>query len=108
MVYPHEGGSDDNARVLVESFAVNERMNQVLLEYLHPDAWRAKPPGKGTRTIAAIFTHMHNIRRKWLRLSAPYILLPEELNRSHCTQVEARTALAKSAVSCSEMLADML
>ena len=33
---------------------------------------RAKPPGKA-RTIAAIFTHMHNVRSKWIRLSAPHL-----------------------------------
>ena len=42
-------------------FAANDRMNQVLIEHLDPAAWRAKPPGN-VRTIAAIFTHMHNVR----------------------------------------------
>jgi len=41
-------------------------MNQILIEHLDPTAWRAKPPGK-VRTIAAIFTHMHNVRSKWVR-----------------------------------------
>jgi len=45
-------------------------MNQILIEHLDPTAWKAKPPGKA-RTIAAIFTHMHNVRSKWVRLTAP-------------------------------------
>ena len=45
----------------VQIFAANERMNQLLIEHLDPAAWRAKPPGK-VRTIAAVFTHMHNVR----------------------------------------------
>ena len=48
-------------RATVQIFAANDRMNQILIEHLDPAAWRAKPPGKA-RTIAAIFTHMHNVR----------------------------------------------
>ncbi len=95
-------------QVLLETFAVNERINQLVLEHLDPRAWLAKPPGPNARTIAAIFTHMHNIRRKWLRLSAPHLKLPAELSRTRCTQKQARTALAESARRCSEMLAEAL
>lgn len=108
MARAHAADSHDLGRALVESFAVNCRMNQLLLEHLGPRAWRARPPGKGMRTIAAIFSHVHNIRRKWLRLSAPYIELPAPLDRARCTQQRARTALAESAERCSEMLAEAL
>ena len=40
---------------VVRSFAVNEEINQLLIERLDPGAWRAKIPGSRTRTIAAIF-----------------------------------------------------
>jgi hypothetical protein len=43
----------DFCQVLVESYAVNERMNQIVLEHLDPAAWRAKLPGSKGRTIAA-------------------------------------------------------
>ena len=89
---------------IVQTYAVNEQMNQIILEHLDPHAWRAKAPGRGTRTIAAIFAHVHNIRRKWLRLSAPHITLPVQLDRSHCTQKQTRVGLAESAQCCSEML----
>ena len=94
-------------QALLETYAVNERMNQLVLEKLDPQAWRAKPPG-GARTIAAIFCHMHHARRKWLRLSAPHIKLPAELDRTRCTQRQVRATLGKSAKLCSEMLADAL
>jgi len=93
---------------MLESYAVNERMNQLVLEHLDARAWRAKPPGRNVRTIAAIFSHLHNIRRKWLRLSAPHLKLPAELDRTRCTQGQARAALAESALRCSEMLAEAL
>ena len=96
----------DFCRALLETYAVNDRINQLILEHLDPRAWQAKPPGRNARTIAAIFTHMHNMRRKWLRLSAPHLKLPAELDRSRCTQRQARTALAESARRCSEMLAE--
>src|SRR5438552_13728307 len=82
-------------------------INQVLLEHLDPTAWRAKPPGK-VRTIAAIFTHMHNVRSKWIRLTAPHLKVPPQLNRTHCTPQQARAGLSASAVRCGEMLAEAL
>jgi len=88
-------------------FAANDRINQILIEHLEPAAWRAKPPGK-TRTIAAIFTHMHNVRSKWVRLTAPHLKVPLQLNRAHCTLQQAREGLAESAARCVEMLAEAL
>lgn len=93
---------------LVESFAVNDRINQLLLEHLDHRAWRAKPAGRNARTIAAIFAHMHNVRRKWLRLSAPHLKLPSQLDRTRCTQHQAAAALADSALRCSQMIAEAL
>lgn len=90
--------------VLVESYAVNERMNQIVLEHLDPAAWRATLPGRKGRNIAAIVAHVHNIRRKWMRLSAPHVNLPAPLDRASCTQRQARAALLESATGCSEML----
>ncbi len=88
-------------------FAANDRMNQMLIEHLDPAAWSAKPPGK-TRTIAAIFTHMHNVRAKWIRLTAPHLKVPEQLHRAHCTPRQARAGLKESAARCVEMLAEAL
>ena len=94
-------------RTSVQIFAANDRMNQVLIEHLDPAAWKANPPGKA-RTIAAIFTHMHNVRAKWVRLTAPHLGVPTQLNRAHCTPQQASTALAESAARCAEMLAEAL
>jgi uncharacterized damage-inducible protein DinB len=87
-------------------FAVNERLNQLLIEHLASAVWTAQPPGN-VRTIAAIFTHMHNVRTKWIRLTAPHLKVPAQLNRTHCTPQQARKALAESAARCKEMLADV-
>ena len=92
-------------RAAVQIFAANERMNQILIEHLDLSAWRAKPPGK-VRPIAAIFTHMHNVRSKWVRLTAPHLKVPRQLDRAHCTRQQARAGLAESAARCAEMLAE--
>jgi uncharacterized damage-inducible protein DinB len=94
-------------RPAVQTFAANDRINQVLIENLDPAAWTAKPPGKA-RTIAAIFTHMHNVRTKWVRLTAPHLKAPTQLNRAHCTPQQAAAALSESAARCMEMLHDAL
>jgi len=95
-------------RAVVRIFAANERMNQMLIENLAPAAWTAKPPTARTRTIAAIFTHMHNVRTKWIRLTAPHLKVPAQLNRVHCTPKQASVGLAESAARCSEMLEEAL
>jgi uncharacterized damage-inducible protein DinB len=98
-------------------------MNQILIEHLDPAAWKAKPPANlpgedratgrasspgRTRSIAAIFTHMHNVRCKWVRLTAPHLKVPRQLNRALCTPEEARAGLAESAARCAEMLGEAL
>ena len=94
--------------VLVEAWVVNDAMNQLILERLDLNAWHARPPGRNGRDIAAIFAHVHNVRRKWLRLSAPQLKLPPPLDRTRCTPRQAGAALAESARRCAEMLAECL
>ena len=98
----------------MQIFIANERMNQILIEHLDPGAWGTRPPTAKsprtarTRTIAAIFTHIHNVRCKWVRLTAPHLKIPRKLNRTHCTPQQARVGLAESAARCAEMLAEAL
>ena len=93
------------SRAAVRIFTANDRLNQILIEHLDPAVWKAKPPGKA-RTIAAIFTHVHNVRTKWIRLTAPHLKVPAQLNRTHSTPQQARAGLAESAARCAEMLAE--
>jgi uncharacterized damage-inducible protein DinB len=98
-------------RTAIQTFAANDRINQLLIERLDPAAWRAALPAKphgNVRTIAAIFTHMHNVRTKWIRLTAPHLKVPPQLNRAHCTPQQASAGLAESAARCAEMLAEAL
>lgn len=94
-------------RAAARIFAANERMNQMIIRNLDPAAWNAKPPGKA-RSIAAVFTHVHNVRTKWIRLTAPHLKVPRQLQRGHCTPKQARAGLAESAARCEELLAEAL
>ena len=95
---------------LLETYASNDAMNQLILSNLDPRAWRAQPPGQKRqgRTIAAIFVHLHNVRVKWLRLSAPHLQRPQPLDPDRCTIKQAADALKKSAAQCLRMLSDAL
>lgn len=88
-------------------FLANEQMHEMVLACLEPAIWSATPPGRA-RSIAAIFTHVHNVRCKWVRLTAPYLGVPQQLKRAHCTPEQARAGLAESAARCAEMLAEAL
>ena len=98
------------ADVLLETYSVNDAMNQLLLAHLDPRAWRAEPPGtRGSgRTIAAIFAHLHNSRLVWLNNSAPHLKCPGALDPYRCTRKQAAAAHSKSAEQCLVMLTDAL
>jgi hypothetical protein len=87
----------DFGQALVEAFLTNERINQVLLDALSPDVWRAPPPCTKRRTIATTFAHMHNVRCMRLKMSARDEKSPAKLDRADVTAAEAKEALAQSA-----------
>jgi uncharacterized damage-inducible protein DinB len=95
---------------LLETWTSNDAMNQLILSRLDPAAWRAQPPnGKGSgRSIAAIFAHLHNCRRTWLRNSAPHLKCPPALDSRRCTMKQAAAAHRGSAALCLRMLTDAL
>src|ERR1700752_4991453 len=96
--------------VLVETYAINDAMNQLLLAHLDRRAWRAEPPGKkgNGRTIAAIFAHLHNCRLVWLKNLAPHLECSGPLSLERCTMQQAAAAHPKSAPQCLQMLTDAL
>ena len=95
---------------LLKTYAINDAMNQLLLSGLDPRAWRAEPPGrKGNgRTLAAIFTHLHNNRLVWLKNSAPHLKCPAPLDPDRCTLKQAAAAHQKSGRQCLRMLTEAL
>lgn len=97
--------------VMIETYAANDRMNQLLLENIDPRAWHADPPQanpRDGRTIAMIFAHLHNNRLSWIRNSAPHLKVPAPLDPARCTIQQARAAHRRSAKQCLAMLTDAL
>jgi uncharacterized damage-inducible protein DinB len=87
----------DLARAFVEAFLTNERINQVLLDILKPEVWRAQPPCVKRRNIATTFAHMHTVRCMRLKMSAREEAPPAKLERGEVTVGEAKEALGESA-----------
>jgi uncharacterized damage-inducible protein DinB len=89
---------------LLTAFDTNDRINQYMIENLPTEAWRAEPPeGKG-RTVAAIVTHIHNVRVMWLKAAAKGSKIPEQLDRSTVTPVQALKGLEQSRAALSAVL----
>ena len=103
-------GASDLAAVLIETYSVNDAMNQHLLANLKPHAWRAELPDsrRGGRTIGAIFAHLHNSRLVWIKNSAPHLKCPAPLDPYKCTIPQTAAAHRKSAAQCLRMLTDAL
>jgi uncharacterized damage-inducible protein DinB len=96
--------------VLLEIYAANDAMNQLILAHLDRNAWRERLAGaaKNGRTIASIFAHLHNTRVSWLRNSAPHLKRPALLDPFDCTMKQSAVALRRSSIQCLRMLTDAL
>jgi len=92
---PAEPYSSQLPLALLNAFNTNNRINQYLIDHLPPSAWKALPPGKKGRTIAAMFAHMHNVRVMWLK-TAKAEEIPEQLDRGKVTPAQAMRALEYS------------
>lgn len=102
---------DSLAESLLNTYAINHAMNELLFTHLDSRAWRAAPPNQSPRegrTIAAIFAHLHNCRLLWLRNSAPRLKCPAPLDPARCTMAQARRAHARSHAQCLKMLRQAL
>ncbi|OFV86047.1 MAG: hypothetical protein A3D93_04310 [Acidobacteria bacterium RIFCSPHIGHO2_12_FULL_67_30] len=98
------GKAFDLKKAIHEVWAVNEAMNQLLLKHMDARAWRAEPP-VGGRTIAAIFSHMHNDRLLWMTVWAKGRRRPAHTSRHTVTKEQAARALAQSAKAMENLLA---
>jgi uncharacterized damage-inducible protein DinB len=87
---------------LIAAFLTNERVNQTLLDMLDPKIWRLMPPCSKRRNIATSFAHIHNAR--CMRIKMCKGTVPESLERGEVTIVEARKALAQSAVAMADLI----
>ncbi|MBZ5665784.1 MAG: DinB family protein [Acidobacteriia bacterium] len=94
------------SEALLSAFDTNDRINQYLLDHLPAEAWRAEPPGKKGREIAAVVSHMHNVRVMWLKAVKGKI--PAQLDRFTVTPAQAKKALELSRAALREVLQSSL
>jgi uncharacterized damage-inducible protein DinB len=94
------------ADALLSAFDTNDRINQYLLDSLPAETWRAEPPGKKGREIAAVVAHMHNVRVMWLKATKGRV--PAQLDRFTVTPAQAKKALESSRAALREVLQSSL
>jgi uncharacterized damage-inducible protein DinB len=56
---------------LIETWHINQRINQRLLDAIPPEALADTPVGMSGRSVRAIFAHLHNVRLMWLEEIGP-------------------------------------
>ena len=81
---------------LLNAYATNDNITRYLIENLDPKAWRAEPPGGKGRTVAAVVSHIHNVRVMWLKVINKDGTTPEQLDRHTVTPGQAIAALSES------------
>jgi uncharacterized damage-inducible protein DinB len=92
------------SEALLSAFDTNDRINQYLLDSLPAKAWRAEPPGRKGREVAAVVAHMHNVRVMWLKATKGKVEVPEQLDRYTVTPAQAKKALGSSHAALREVL----
>jgi uncharacterized damage-inducible protein DinB len=89
---------------LVESFAINEKANQLLIGNISDAAWEAdSPTGKG-RSIADIAAHIHHVRLMWLSAADKTAKVPAKLEPDKASKEQVQAALRASAIAIENLL----
>jgi uncharacterized damage-inducible protein DinB len=93
---------------LLNAYSTNDKITRYLVENLTDEAWRAEPPGGKGRTVAAIVSHIHNVRVMWLKAGAKGSKIPDQLDRHTVTRQQALKALAVSHDAMADLLRQAL
>jgi len=95
----------DFRKSLLETFAINEKANQLLLSHIAEAAWQAPPPpsGKG-RSIAGIAAHIHHVRLMWLSAADKTAKHPAKLDPDKASRPEVQAALKASSAAIHNLL----
>ncbi|MGB2626811.1 MAG: DinB family protein [Candidatus Acidiferrum sp.] len=98
----------DLRKSLLDSFAINEKANQLLVGSISDAAWQAESPtGKG-RTIANIAAHIHHVRLMWLSAADKAAKVPAKLEPGKASKEQVQAALKASASAIEKLLAKAL
>jgi uncharacterized damage-inducible protein DinB len=89
----------DFKQSLLNTFAINERANQLLLDNIASQAWGAPPPSGRGRSIADIAAHIHNVRLMWLAAADKSAKIPAKLDADKASREDIQTGLKTSAAA---------
>ena len=98
----------DFRKSLLETFAINEKANQLLLSHIAEAAWQAAPPSGKGRSIADIAAHIHNVRLMWLSAADKTAKHPAKLGPDRATRAEVQAALKASSAAVHHLLVKAL
>jgi uncharacterized damage-inducible protein DinB len=99
-----KAASLDVRKALLETFAINEKVNQLLLANIADAAWHAAPPSGKGRTIAEIAAHIHHVRLMWLSAADKSGKLPAKLQPETIKQRDVQAALKQSSAAVESLL----
>ena len=94
----------DFKKSILETFATNEKANQLLLSNIEEAAWQAAPPSGKGRSIADIAVHIHHVRLMWLSAADKNAKVPAKLDPDKATREQVQAALKTSAVAIQELI----
>jgi len=87
----------DFRKSLMETFAINERTNQLLLSHVADAARRAAPPsGKGL-SIGSTAGNIHDVRLMWLSAGDKTAKHPAKLDPDRATRTQMKASVKASA-----------
>jgi uncharacterized damage-inducible protein DinB len=87
----------DFRKSLLETFAINEKANQLLISHVADVGWQSPPPSGKGRSIAAIAAHIHHVRLMWISAADESAKQPAELDPDKATRAQVQAALKDSA-----------
>jgi uncharacterized damage-inducible protein DinB len=96
--------SIDYRKSLLETFAINEKANQLLLSHIADAAWQAPPPSGKGRSIGAMAVHIHHVRLMWLGAADKAGKHPAKLDPDKATRRQVQASLKASAEALETLL----
>ena len=94
----------DFRKSLLDSFAINEKANQLLVSHISDSAWQAESPAGKGRTIASIAAHIHHVRLMWLSAADKTAKVPAKLEPDKASKEQVQSALKASASAMEKLL----
>ena len=94
------------AEQVIETWKINHRANEMLIDHISPDGMRSTLSTRGGRDVARQFAHLHNVRLSWLEVCAKD--LAKGVTKFDTKDSPSKDALKKHLVSSTNAIAVLL